>query len=280
MGLRRRSRAIPAVDARELRRAWVRSTAVRASLVAVICALVGAAFVSARDLESRANELVPGGRSGVVVIDLSLSIVNRDYAQVGALLERLIRAGNPTGLVVFSDVSYELLPPRTPARELKPLLRFFAPEGGKLPANPWTPNFQAGTRISEALELAYTMLRRDRASPASILLISDLETAPTDYAILGRTLHKLAESDVTIRVAALSPSSDALTFFGGILGRDAFVDVVAPRTGEAAPLDVSLRGETPHVLLLASAFALLLLAAHEVFAGRLALPAGAGWRRS
>lgn len=252
----------------------------RAALVALASLLVGVAYVSSRGLESRANELQPGGRSGVVVIDLSLSIVDRDYADVAGVLERLIRAGNPTGLVVFSDVSYELLPPRTPAKELKPLLRFLTPQGGKLPQNPWTPNFQAGTRISEALELAHTMFRRDRVSPASILLISDLETAPTDYSVLGRTLRRLADSDVTLRVAALSPSSDALTFFGGIIGNDAFVNVVEPRRGDAAPLEVSLRGETPVIMLATIALALLALGAHEVLAGRLALPAGAGRRRT
>lgn len=280
MGLRRRSRTIPSSDTRGLRRARIRTGVVRGLLVAVVCLLVGAAYLSARGLESRANELVPGGRSGVVVIDVSLSIVNQDYTDVRVVLERLIRAGNPTGLVVFSDIAYELLPPRTPAKELRPLLRFFTLDGEKLPQNPWTPNFQAGTRISEALELAHSMLRRDRVAPASILLISDLETAPTDYSVLGRTLRELADSDVTVRVAALSPSSDALTFFGGILGSEAFVDVVEPSSGEVAPLEVSLRGETPPVMLLAIALALLVLAAYEVFAGRLALPPGAGWRRT
>ena len=280
MGLGRRSRTIPSADAGALRRARIRTGVVRAVLVALAGLLVGAAYASSRGLESRTNELQPGGRSGVIVIDLSLSIVERDYADVAKVLERLIRAGNPTGLVVFSDVSYELLPPRTPAKELKPLLRFLTPQGGKLPQNPWTPNFQAGTRISEALELAHTMLRRDRVSPGSILLISDLETAPTDYSILGRTLRKLADSDVTLRVAALSPSSDALAFFGGILGNDAFVNVVEPRRGDAAPLEVSLRGDPPVLMLVAIALALLALGAHEVLAGRLALPAGAGWRRT
>lgn len=280
MDLRRRSRTIPSPDARALRRPRIRTGIVRTALVVLACALLGTAYVSARGLESRSNELAPGGRSGVVVIDLSLSIVERDYGEVNTVLQRLIRAGNPTGLVVFSDIAYELLPPRTPAKELKPLLRFFEPRNGKLPQNPWTPNFQAGTRISEALDLAHSMLRRDRVSPASVLLISDLETAPTDYSTLGRTLRKYAGSDVTLRVAALSPSSDALSFFGGILGESVFVDVIEPRAGDSAPLDVSLRGDTPLVLLLTSGLVLLALAAYEVLAGRLALPAGAGWRRT
>jgi hypothetical protein len=199
---------------------------------------------------------------------------------VGELLRRLIRAGNPTGLVVFSDVAYELMPPGTPAKELRPLLRFFAPRGQQLPPNPWTQSFQAGTKISEALDVAHHMLRRDHAKPASILLVSDLETAPTDFATLGRTLRRLTASDVTVRVAALSPSGEARDFFAGILGPQAFVDVVAPHASGTTKLEIALHGRTPLLLLLSSALALLVLAAHEVFSGRLALPAGAGWRET
>jgi hypothetical protein len=278
--VRRRSRTIPSPDAAAFGRARIRTGVVRAVLVLLAVALGGLAYLSTRGLETRSSELSPGGRSGVVVIDLSLSIVNRDYAEVRGILERLIKAGNPTGLVVFSDVAYELLPPRTPAAELKPFLRFFTLDGNRLPPNPWTPNFQAGTRISEALDLAHAMLKRDHVSPASILLISDLETAPTDYTTLGRSLRRLAASDIRLRVAGLSPSSEALNLFGGILGKQAFVDVVEPSAGDTRPLDITLHGATPFALLALSALALLALAAHELLASRLALPAGAGWRRT
>jgi hypothetical protein len=73
-------------------------------------------------------------------------------------------------------------------------------------------------------------------------------------------------------------SAEALR--GGILGTDAFVDPVEPNAGETPSLDVSLHGESPFWLLLAGGLVLVVLAAHERFAGRLALPAGAGWRRS
>ena len=46
--------------------------------------------------------------------------------------------------------------------------------------NPWTQTFSAGTRISSALELAKSMLERDEVDKGSILLVSDLETAPDD----------------------------------------------------------------------------------------------------
>jgi von Willebrand factor type A domain len=275
-----RRRTIPSADTRPLRRARLRTGAVRSLLILVSCGLLASAFVSARDLEARSNEFAPGGRSGVVVIDVSLSIVNRDYARVRGVLERVIAAGNPMGLVVFSDAAYELLPPRTPSRELRPLLRFFTLDGTGLPPNPWTPSFQAGTRISTALELAQQMLVRDGVSPASILLISDLESSPSDFTALGKTLARIKRSSTTMRVVPLSATSDGEAFFGGILGRDAFVAPVEPNAGDTRVIEVSLRGETPLLLLLASGLVFFALAAHERFAGRLALPAGAGWRES
>jgi hypothetical protein len=277
---RRRRHDVPSPDATAFRRERIRTTAVRAALVLLALGLGAAAFLSARGLEPRSNELVPGGRSAVIVLDVSLSIVAEDYGRVRGVLERLIESDNPSGLVVFSDVSYEMLPPRTPARELRPLLRFFTNTGDGPPPNPWTPAFQAGTRISEALELARDMLRRDRVSPASIILISDLETAPTDLPILGRVLGDLRRSPITVRVVPLSSSSDGLSFFRGFLGGDAFVDPVEPDAGPPRRLEVSLRGELPLALLVASGLVLLLLAAHEVFAGALAVDTRPAWRRA
>jgi len=258
----------------------MRAGAIRALLVTLACALLAGAFWSARGLEPKSSELTPGGRSGVVVIDVSLSIIGRDYARVRGVIERVIRAGNPMGLVIFSDAAYELLPPRTPSKELRPLLRFFTLTDGELPENPWTPSFQAGTRISGALQLAQDMLVRDHVSPASILLISDLESAPTDLAPLGPVLSRIQQSSTTVRVVPLSSSSDSLAFFGRLLGDDAFVDPVEPNAGPAPALDVALTGESPLWLLLAAGLCLVALAAHERFAGRLLLPAGAGWRRT
>lgn len=274
-----RRKSIPSPDTRALRRPRIRTGVMRTLLVLVACGLLAAAFFSARDLEARSNEFVPGGRSGVVVIDVSLSILNTDYARVRGVLERVIAAGNPMGLVVFSDTSYELLPPRTPSTELQPLLRFFKLRGGELPPNPWLPSFQAGTLISSALELAQRMLERDKVSPASILLISDLETAPSDFGALGQVLSRIKQSSTTMRVVPLSATSDGRTFFGGILGFEAFVDPADPNAGEIRTIEVSLRGELPLLLLISSALVFFALAAHERFAGRLALPAQAGGGR-
>ena len=79
-----------------------------------------------------------------------------------ATLQTLIDADAPVGLVVFSDVAYELLPPGTPPQELRPIIRMLTPNAEGKVVNPWSDTFRAGTRISTALELAQDMLVADR----------------------------------------------------------------------------------------------------------------------
>ena len=267
---------IPSSDVTVLRRVSLRTRAVRWLLVVLVCGLAAAALVSARDLDPRKSDLVPGGTSGVVVLDLSLSITSRDYSQVRGVLQRLIAAGRPMGLVVFSDIPYELVPPRTPARELRPILRLFTPVADRLPRTPWAQSFQAGTTISTALRLAQGMLRRDGVSHGSIILFSDLETAPSDFTNLGRTIASLRRSTTTVRVVALSPSSDSLNLFQSLLGRDAFVNPVEPRDDTVRLIQMAPQGQVPLALLVFSVLVFLALAAHERFTGQLAVPSGKG----
>ena len=78
-----------------------------------------------------------------MVLDLSLSITDDDYVRIRRTLRRLIAEDATIGLAVFSDVPYELLPPGTPASELKPVLRLLvAPRLGPV-RNPWTQTFRA-----------------------------------------------------------------------------------------------------------------------------------------
>ena len=124
------------------------------------------------------------------------------------------------------------------------------------------------------------MLARDEVAPASILLISDLESAPSDFEPLGQVLSRIERSSTTVRIVPLSESSDSMGFFGRLVGGDAFVDPVEPNAGATQALDVTLSGESPLWLLLAAGLCLVALAAHERFAGRLLLPVGAGWRKT
>ena len=98
-----------------------------AVLVTAALALLGAAAISARDLDTRERGLLASRTATVVVLDLSLSIADEDYNRVRGVLRRLIEEDAPIGLVVFSDVPYELLPPGTPASELAPMLRLLIP---------------------------------------------------------------------------------------------------------------------------------------------------------
>jgi hypothetical protein len=276
----RNVRGIPSTDTGALRRAARRTGIVRWLLVATACGLLLAALVSARSLDTERGELLPGGTSGVVVLDVSLSITDREFRNVRTVLERLVRSDGAAGLVVFSDIAYELLPPRTPLRELRPLVRFFVPTGGHLPPNPWADMFQAGTRISAALELAESMLRRDGVTNGSILLVSDLSTAPSDLSDLGKQLDHLSRSPIAVRVVPLAPSSDGVLLVERTLGPDAFTGPLSPTSDEEARLDAPSRGDSPTALLVLGTLVFLALAAHERFAGRLALPAPSRWRKA
>jgi len=245
--------------------AWPRRRAMvlRVVLAAAAVGLLAAAAASARSLDSRAPGILPSGSASVVVLDLSLSISEGDYPRIARAVRRLIAQNAPAGLVVFSDTPYELLPPGTPARELRPLLRLLAVAPGKKPQNPWARSFRLGTLISAALELAAGMLERENSRNGSILLVSDLETAPDDVPKLSRVLRDLRERGMTVRVVPLSPSSESTALFA----EPARASQAGPRRA-GAPVGARL----PGVLLVLGALALLALAGHERFAGRLALP--------
>ena len=248
-----------------------RTGIVRLVLAGGAVALVLAAAATARDPQTSQHALVPPDRIGVVVLDLSLSITDSDYATLRRTLRRLIAEDASIGLVVFSDAPYELLPPGTPAAELKPMLRLLiAPRVGPI-TNPWTQTFRAGTRISTALQLAKSMLERDEVDKGSILLVSDLETAPDDVPALAQTISSLKQADIRLRVVPLAPSSDAVSLFSGLLEKDA-VATFAQTPAQAEPQPGSIGVSTPVLFLLLGVLVFLLLAAHERFSGRIALP--------
>jgi hypothetical protein len=265
-----RASGIDTHDAAALRRPSLRSRIARGVLVVAALGLLVAAAASASELETREQGLLPRGTTGVVVVDLSLSIADEDYATVRRALRRLIEEKAPIGLVVFSDAPYELFPPGTPATELQPMLRLLVPSRLGPPVNPWTQTFRAGTRVSAALELAKDMLERDQVENGSILLVSDLETAPDDVPVLARTVQAIRQSAIKLEVVGLAPSSDARVIFEGLLEEGAFA---APGGGaEALPLESDARSDLPTALLVLGALLFAALAVHEPIGGRLALP--------
>jgi hypothetical protein len=265
----RRAPAVDSHDASSMRFASLRTRFLRVLLVAAALSLLVLATASARGLQPSKPGL-EAGSTGVLVIDLSLSIGAKDYEGIRRTVRRLIADKAATGLVIFSDVSYELLPPGTPASELRPLLRLLKPRRHGLPVNPWSRTFRAGTRISSALELARDMLVRDHVKNGYILLVSDLITAPEDIPQLVRTLQGLHRQSIDVRVVPLSPLSNSRTIFEGLLGKRAFLlpsDLGGPNLG-----GTESRLTIPGGFLVLAGLLLAVLAAHERFAGRLGLP--------
>ena len=268
----RRRAAVDSHDVAGLQGVIRRTGVIRLLLAGGAVALVLVAAASARDPQTSESALVPPDRIGVVVLDLSLSITDDDYVTIRRTLRRLVAEDASIGLAVFSDAPYELLPPGTSAKELTQILRLLvAPRLGPV-RNPWTQTFRAGTRISTALELAKSMLERDKVAAGSILLVSDLETAPDDVPALARTIANLQRSDIRLRVVPLAPSSDALSLFEGLLEKDAVATFSSQTPAQGEPEVASTGVDTPVLFLVLGALVFLLLAAHERFSGRIALP--------
>ena len=268
----RRRAAVDTHDLSALRRATLRARALRVLLAAGALASLAFAAASARGGDVRVRSILPSGSTGVVVLDLSLSIQDNDYRRLQGALRHLIAADAPVGLVVFSDAPYELLPPGTPARELRPIIRLLTPPERGQPVNPWSDAFRAGTRVSSALLLARQMLERDHVRNGSILLLSDLETAPEDLEAFLRTIGDLHADSIPVRIVPLSAGREALQNVRSVLGEEVFAPPTAFEGEPGQPLRIGGSGVLPGLLIALGAVCLAVLGAYERLAGRLALP--------
>ena len=207
------SASIPFGETAALARPERRTLAVRVALAAALAGALAAAWIAAQPGGKHVG-LLPSGRSPIVAIDMSWSVSYDDYAPIYQALADLTGSGRRLGLVLFSDIAYEALPPGTPASELRPYLRFFAKRGVR---NPWGDAFSGGTRIWSALDLARQMLRRDRISNGSVVLVSDLADAPNDRPLLGQTLAAYARDSIPIKIVGLDPTPEDADLFRGAL---------------------------------------------------------------
>jgi hypothetical protein len=258
--------AIPLADAAALR---PRARVTRIVLAALAVACAGAALAAvllARDPHSRT--IVPLASSGqtVLVLDLSASISADTFSRIGGTLAELARSGKRFGLVVFSDQAYEAMPPGTPASALQPLVRYFTlPEQKRpgvapaFPVNPWQATFTGGTRISAGLDLARRIALAGK-TPATVVLVSDLDDEPADLTRLASVLLAYRRDHVPVRIVGLDPSPANVVLFDRLL-RPQPVVVQAPTLAEAAPHDVTPFPWTLAALALAAACALALSAA-------------------
>jgi len=277
-------RAIPTSERTLLGRPARRTAAVALALALALALAAAAVAQSARDLGTRQEGLLARGDSVIVVVDLSLSIPPVVYGRMWTALDSASRSGGSVGLVIFSDTAYELLPPGTPAVELRPLLRFLKPterppevfpdDRPYYMPDPWSQTFRSGTRISGALNLARDMVQRDRVK-ARVILLSDLHFSQDDRRPLQDALRGLREVQLPLRVVPLFPLPENRAFFADHAGPQVFVDwrrftsagggrIEAARAAVASPL----------TLVLAAAVLLALLGANELWCRRLDLPEG------
>ncbi len=218
-------RAIPYQGARALGGIAARTALVRAVLSVLLVALVVAAAASARHPRASAQPFLPAKAGGVVVLDLSASITSDTYSRIHESLQQLVSRGGRYGLVVFSNVAYEALPPGTPASALEPLIRYFTvpsstPDGEQpsFPVNPWSATFTSGTEISEGLDLARSIELSGHVRRPAVVLISDLADDPNDFQRLNTVLNEYQVEKIQLRVISLNAAPTDLARFKGLIG--------------------------------------------------------------
>jgi hypothetical protein len=279
--LARRVPAIPVADAASLQEAWRRTTVVRLGLAVLLVVTLAAAFVAAGTLEPAKAAFLPDDTTGVVVLDVSLSVTDPVYRRIHNAVRMIAEGGRPVGMVAFSDVAYEMLPPGSPPEELHSLLRYWRPlQSGPdatpwdrtYPANPWSAGFSAGTKISGGLDLAREIVERERIRDASVLLVSDLDTAPSDEPALTQAVADLRSAGIELRVVPLFPVDQDRAFFERILGKEALITPreLDVRAGER--IESSLLGANPALLALLGGAVVFLLAANEWWGARVEIP--------
>lgn len=259
--------AIPASEPRRFRHLGRRTFVLRIALALGLVVALVAAVLLARGENVRQAPLVPSGKTGILVLDLSASTSEAAFAQT---IETLATGDERVGVVAFSDAAYELMPPGTPGRELLPLLRYFKPaaDGTVAAHNPWE-SFRAGTQISAGLEAAHDVLLRERVANGSIVLVSDFEILPDEIQRVAEQVGLLRREGVEVRLVPLDPTPERRERIEAILGGAA---VLRESSGDApvrAPESRTLAAAAPWAFVLVSGALVLLLALNERLLSRL-----------
>lgn len=275
---------VPHVEPDLLDRAARRTRVVRLLLAAALVAALAGAFLLAPRTPQR--RFLPADTAGVVVLDVSSSVKPETYFRIEQTLATIAASRSRLGLVLFSDVAYEAFPLGTPAEQLKPLLRFFAPptatpsqssgqsQGQELARSPWEQWFSAGTKVSSGLFLAADMLEQQHAKRGAVVLISDLADDPTDLQPLTQAVLLLEKRGVPLEIVALDPTPANADFFRNLLGTEAVFRTARLPTGAEARGKVELDAGFATGLALVAALAIVLLTVNEWWAEPLR------WRRS
>jgi hypothetical protein len=263
-----RTAPIPMSEPDRLRRARRRTLVLRAALGTALLATLVGAILAARAEDVRQTPLVPEGKTGIVVLDISASTSEAAFAQT---IQKLTGSDERVGLIAFSDTAYELLPPGTPSKELLPLLRYFLPgeDGSEPPAqNPWDA-FRAGTRVSEGLRLAGEVFERERVEDGSILLISDFEILPDEIQRVAEQVALLRGDGIDVTLVPLNPNSDRRARMNAILGRSAVLRDEEPDAEVRPPEAESFAAFAPWAFVGVALLLVGFLATNEALLARL-----------
>jgi hypothetical protein len=259
-------------DLEGLRPSAERTTLVRVTLALALAATLAGALLLARTAGSgRAAVLPSGAKTGVVVLDMSASVTGPAFERIGTVVRGLVSANQSIGLVMFSDVAYELLPPNSPPTALQQFLRFFAPRGvtGGTPVfgqSPWS-HFSGGTRISSGLVEGERALRKAGVTHGSLLLLSDLNDSQEDSESLTAEALALHKAHVPVRIVSLNASPTNVALFARLFGDNAFISTQAFRTASKHRV-LPILGSSPWALLAVGFVLVALLAANERYNSR------------
>ena len=263
---------IPLADSAELAPAWRRTRAVRVALAVALVLLVIVTALLASRPTSHPLRFLPKASNGIVVLDLSASISSDTFNRIGQTLDELASTNGRFGLVAFSDVAYEALPPGTPSSALLPYARYFkAPNqpttglAAAFPVNPWTDSFSAGTRISAGLGLALQLIRTNHLTRPGVILISDLDDDPGDAVALESIVEGYRRLGVSVKVVALNAAPTDQQRFQRLLGKAAQITQAQLPGDRVAATGASF----PVAMAVLAVVIALALAANELFSARL-----------
>ena len=264
--LRRRARAdaIPNADLASLRPAARRTRIVRLGLAGVLVAATALAVALVPDADER--RFLPAKNVGIVVLDLSTSVRPSTYDLIRQQLLNISASSRRFGVVLFSDVAYEAIPPATPARELRPFVRFFRSgyrydeNGAALPRSPWEQWFSAGTSISSGLLLAAQLLEQQDYEERGVVLISDLADDPSDLQKLADTVALYSRRSIPLSVVALDPAPENREFFIELLDNPGAISNVSLPTAQAGRGTLAVQASFPWPLALVAVLVAGLLA--------------------
>jgi hypothetical protein len=260
----------------------VRRTAIVSSVLAVVVGVAALGFnVVARRGDPERPSLLAAGDSVVVVLDLSVSIPEVAYTRMRNAMSVLADSDARVGLVIFSDIAYEVLPAGSPPAELKPVIRYLTPVPGEIDErsggpvytiDPWSNGFRGGTRISRGIDIARRMILQEGGA-GSILLISDLDTGDVDVGPLDTVLRRLREARIPMRIVPIYPLPENRAYFAEEVGPEAFADwqQFLDAGGVTARFEVPDTGPSLALVLMGAAL-LLVLGLNELLCRRLDLP--------